>query len=194
MPDYTREKILDAIENLMSKLGYQKTTINDIAQAAGVSRRTIYIYFPNKEKIALATVDRIVTRLLEKLEQLVNSKDDPIERLRNMLITRIMFRFDSIRNYHHSLDDLLRSIRSSYLARRQCYFEAEMQIFARLLAEGNQNGIFNVFDTLKTSEMLITATNALLPYNLSTQELGTRKSVLEKISFLSSLLIRGLLS
>ncbi len=60
-----RDRILDATERLLGRLGYRKTTMDDIAAEAGVGRRTIYLHFPGKEEVALATIDRIVERLRE---------------------------------------------------------------------------------------------------------------------------------
>jgi hypothetical protein len=42
--------------------------------------------------------------------------------------------------------------------------------------------------------MLLTATNSLLPYSLSTKELGERKEIKEKVSRLADLLLNGILS
>src|SRR5690606_6409338 len=42
----TREAILDATDRLLATRGFRKLTMDDIAAEAGVSRRTIYMYFP----------------------------------------------------------------------------------------------------------------------------------------------------
>src|ERR1043165_1421361 len=63
-PTGTRDLILDAAERLIGFLGYSKTTMDDVAKAAGVGKRTIYVYFPSKEEVILCTIDRIVDRLV----------------------------------------------------------------------------------------------------------------------------------
>src|SRR4051794_17338633 len=97
-----RDRILDATESLLGRLGYQKTTMDDIAAEADVGRRSIYLHFAGKEAVALATIDRIVDRLLERLEQLAAAELSWQERLRRMLAARVLFRFDSVRGYFHS--------------------------------------------------------------------------------------------
>src|SRR5947209_15982704 len=47
----TRETIAQAARQLFAERGYQATTLPDIAEAADVSTRTIFAYFPSKEDI-----------------------------------------------------------------------------------------------------------------------------------------------
>jgi AcrR family transcriptional regulator len=49
--DKRQEQILDAAAVVIIRLGYDKTTMQDIADEAGVSRRTVYLYFKGKEKL-----------------------------------------------------------------------------------------------------------------------------------------------
>ena len=83
-----RDRILDATERLMGRLGYQKMTMDDIAREAGIGRRTIYLHFPSKEETALATIDRIVDRLKTGSGELAASSLPWDERLRRMLLVR----------------------------------------------------------------------------------------------------------
>lgn len=52
----TRLHFIDVAARLMSENGYARTTIEDIARAAGASRATLYSYFPGKEAIVRAIV------------------------------------------------------------------------------------------------------------------------------------------
>src|SRR5262245_46131558 len=54
----TRGAILDAVDQLLGVLGYRKLTVDDVAQAAGISRRTFYLHFTGKEEATLACLDR----------------------------------------------------------------------------------------------------------------------------------------
>ena len=49
--DERQQQILDAAAAVIIRLGYDKTTMSDIAGEAGVSRRTIYLYFKGKEDL-----------------------------------------------------------------------------------------------------------------------------------------------
>src|SRR5262249_2772619 len=122
MADDTRNRILDAAERLIARLGYQKTTVDDIAAEARISKRTIYLHFPSKEEVALVTIDRIAERLNERLRAIARGTGTPAARLREMLRERVMFRFDSVHEYRWGIDESVRSLRPALLARRARHF------------------------------------------------------------------------
>src|SRR5262245_45268012 len=97
-PTATRDLILDASERLIGVLGYSKTTMDDVAREAGVGKRTIYVHFPSKEEVVLCTIDRIVERLLARLRDHASGPAPAAERVRAMLLERVLFRFDSVRD------------------------------------------------------------------------------------------------
>lgn len=192
MAESMRDRILDAAERLLARLGYQKTTMDDLAREAGISKRTIYLHFPGKEEVTLSTIDRIVERLLGHLRDRAGSGGSPADRIRAMLRIRVMFRFDSVRDYYQGLDDLLRSIRPAYMARRARYFEDEAAVFAAVLAEGRDGGTLDLDDPTAAAHTLLLATNALLPSALSTRELGARAEVEARAGRIADLLLNGL--
>src|SRR5579872_4395935 len=110
------ERMLDATERLLARFGYAKMTMEDIAREAGVGRRTIYLHFPSKEVVALCSIDRIVDRLLERLEEIARAPEPADSRVRRMLVTRVLFRFDSVRDYYQNFNDMFATLRPAYLA------------------------------------------------------------------------------
>ncbi len=188
-----RDEILDATNILLARFGYKKMTIDDLAQEVGIGKGTVYLHFSSKEEIALSHIDRIIERMKVRLKEISSADVSPDERLREMLLTRVLFRFDSVQHYTRSLNDLLADLRPRLLARRRRYFEDEAQIFAEVLQEGDKIKIFSVPDALKTAETLLLATNSLLPYSLNTKELGERSEIEERVRRLADLLLTGLL-
>ena len=188
-----KDAILDATDRLLARYGYRKMTVEDIASEAHIGKGTIYLHFTSKEEVVLSHVDRIVDRLKERLREIGSSNAPAAERLREMLLTRVMFRFDSIQHYTQSLNDLLAALRPGLLARRAIYFEAEAQIFAEVLANGRAAGEFEFEDEQATAHALLQATNGLLPYSLSTTELGERQEVEQRAADVADLMLRGLL-
>jgi AcrR family transcriptional regulator len=189
-----KDAILDATDRLLARFGYRKMTVEDIAAETGIGKGTIYLHFSSKEEVVLSHIDRIVDRLKDRLRELARSNSAAAERVRLMLLTRVLFRFDSIQHYTQSLDDLLAALRPGLLARRARYFEAEAQIFAEVLAAGRQSGEFSFDDEYSIAHALLQATNGLLPYSLSTTELGEREEVEQRASDVANLMLRGLLS
>jgi len=192
--DDIRDLILDAVDALLARYGYKKMTMDDVAREVGIGKGTIYLHFPSKEELVLAHIDRIAERVVAGLRAIAGSPGPPAERLRRMLLLRVLFRFDSVLHYSQNLSDLLSSIRSALLIRRESYFVQEAKIFEDVLREGVRSGRLDCPDPRTASLGLIQATNSLLPFNLSAGELGRREEVKEKVTRITDLLIKGLLA
>jgi AcrR family transcriptional regulator len=91
-----REAILDAANDFPARFGYQKMTVDDLAQAVGIGKGSIYFHFCSKEEIDLSHIDRVVERLKVELKVIAKKKVSPEERIRQMLMKRVLHRFDSV--------------------------------------------------------------------------------------------------
>ena len=188
-----RDLILDAAERLLVRYGYKKMTIEDIATEVGIGKGTIYLHFNSKEEIALARIDRVISRLKDRLWEIAQKQDSATNRVREMLITRVLHRFDAVQQYTESLRDVLASIRPALLKQRERHFEDEAKILAQVLNQGKRTREFTFKDSLSTAQALLIATNSLLPYSLTTSQLGKREEVKEKVSRIANLVLVGLL-
>jgi len=66
-------ELLDAGAALFSELGYDATTMTQIAQRANASIGSLYQFFPSKEALAEALFSRYVERMTTRLQDLANS-------------------------------------------------------------------------------------------------------------------------
>ena len=57
-PRPVRERLLDAAEGCLEQFGPQKTSMEDVARAAGMSRATVYRYFENRDALLLGVASR----------------------------------------------------------------------------------------------------------------------------------------
>ena len=187
-----RDAILDATDRLLADRGYKKMTIDDLAAEVGIGKGSVYLHFDSKEEIALSHIDGIIAQLMKKLEILSRSNKPCEKRLRAMLRERVLYRFDRAQHYRQSINELLGVVRPKLLERRREYFTAEARIFARVIKEGSQSGVFTDLDAMETADNLIVATNSVLPYSLSAYELGERKDLEKKVDSLTNLLLLGL--
>jgi AcrR family transcriptional regulator len=189
----TRDAILDATDRLLARNGYKEMTIDDLAAEVGIGKGSVYLHFKSKEDIALSHIDRIIEGLKKRLRHIAESEAACDKRIHEMLVERVIYRFDSVQHYSQSLNQLLARIRPSLLERRKRYFEEEARIFAEVLDEGECQGVFKIVNAMEKARILLMATNSLLPYSLSTQELGDRKEIEAKSTKLATLLLEGLL-
>lgn len=189
----TREAILNAATRLFHRFGYRKMTMCDVAEEARLSRPTVYLYFANKEELALGVIDRLHRHLCAELEILASGEAPTEERLRRMLVTRVLFVYDRMPHDSQSLNELFASIRPALLERRERWLQVEGEHFARVLEEGRAQGAFTTRDLKADARTLLTATSSLMPFALSPRELGEREELECRAYALAELLLRGLL-
>jgi AcrR family transcriptional regulator len=72
--------ILEAAWALLSERGYVGWTLTDLAERAGVSRRTLYLHFSSKEEIAAETVAKNLLRSADRIRSFAGT--DPASRLK----------------------------------------------------------------------------------------------------------------
>ena len=116
----------------------------------------------------------------------------PLRSFAKWVVARVMLRFDSVQQYSESISEVLRDLRSALLERRERYFEREAEMIALVLKEGQHARAFRRQDATGTAHALVAATNSLLPFSLSTRELGKRKDVEQAVQRIADVLLNGL--
>ena len=187
-----RDSILDAVGVLIERYGYGKTTVEDIARQAGIGKGTVYLCFPSKEEVALCWIDRTNSRIQDELRAIATSDASPAERLRELLVHRVMARFDHAALFAESLDELMAAIRPALLERRSRYRETEAAIIAEVLIAGAEQGLLVIDDAPAIAHALLAATQSLMPFGLSVAQLGRRDEVENRIQRIADLLLNGL--
>ncbi len=77
----TRERLLDAAEQVFADKGYHGAVVDDIIRASDSSKGGFYFHFPNKQAIFLALVDALVPKLAASVERAISSETDPVAQL-----------------------------------------------------------------------------------------------------------------
>lgn len=177
-------EIIAAADRLLARYGYRRMTVEDIAREANIGKGTIYLHFPSKEAVILAVINRHIDATLEVLRQIAAGSGPAGERLADMLVARVLERFDRFLPYRESLHEMLAAIRPALLAQRESQLRQEARMLSRVIEElGGPPG---------AARMLLAATNSYLPYYLSAEELGSRARLRREVSELARLLVAGL--
>lgn len=80
-PDIYRDKILDAAAATFAEHGLRRTSLADIAKAAGCSDRTVYRRFGDRDALITALVMREWLQLTKNVDKRLAHIDDPAEKL-----------------------------------------------------------------------------------------------------------------
>lgn len=84
--------ILDAATGVFLRYGFRKTSMEDIAQAAGLSRQGLYLHFASKELIFKATLQHIVTQTFAAVRAAVDPRGLELEE-------RLLGAFEALHGY-----------------------------------------------------------------------------------------------
>jgi len=66
------ERVLSAAEDIFVRYGFARTTMGDIAKAAGISRPALYLMFPDKEAIFTRVIEMMDARSLDRIQSEVD--------------------------------------------------------------------------------------------------------------------------
>lgn len=96
--------IIQAAEDVFLRYGFKKTSMDDLARAAGLSRQGLYLYFRTKEDLFKETVTHVLGRMRAAHRQALARKDLEIEE-RLLEAFSAFIRFDS-----ENVDELLEAL------------------------------------------------------------------------------------
>lgn len=185
--------ILDAADRLLAREGYRQMTMDDLARETGLTKGVIYLYFPGKADVILAHIDRIAEGVLHGLEHIAASSAPAAEKIRQMIVLRVMYRFESVQHYPEAVPDVVHDLGSALVEQREKHFAAEAKILAKVLEQAEGAIAVEPQERGAIASAVISATNALLPYNLTASELTRRRDVADKADRIATMLLRGLL-
>ena len=78
----TADGILDAVIPLFADKGYDAVRVNELAEAAGVNKATLYYQIGDKEALYHAVLERIAARFNFELQKALSETDDPEHQIR----------------------------------------------------------------------------------------------------------------
>ena len=148
----TRELLIDVARQLFARQGVAATTMNDIAEASGKGRRTIYTYFKNKNEIYWAVVEAESKHLYARLEGLTNRDLPPEEKLLNYINIR--------------LEAVKEAVVRNGTLRAEFFRDIwEVALLRSILSEGVEQGVFHIPNVTATASVLHYALRGLdVPY------------------------------
>jgi AcrR family transcriptional regulator len=89
--ELTRAQILDAAQRLFHDLGYQNTSLGDIAALVGIGRTTLYEYFTDKEDLVVSLVESELPKLLHRLVEEVDPAMPHIDQIAGLSTGMVRF-------------------------------------------------------------------------------------------------------
>ena len=154
-PD-TRDRILAVAERLFRQIGYQKTTVADIAKTLRMSPANVYRFFDSKKSITAGVVSRQMGDVEQALQVVAGRPETATERLREMLIT--IFRMNSERFAGDSkMHEMVAVAMEENWDVCQAHIDRIIAVTARVVGDGIRSGEFRGADATDTALCVLTA-------------------------------------
>ena len=155
-----KEQILRVAQNLFTRFGLAKTTIEDIARRARMGKASIYYYFKSKEAIYQEVINKEGQELRAKLVAAVGKETTPQRKIRTYVLTR-MAALKELANYYTAFRDEYLEQYAFIEKAREDYNRFEKEMIRSILQEGVDSGEFEIADIALTAEVILAALKGL---------------------------------
>ena len=78
----TRDDILEAAAQIISRKGFHATSMQDIAQSVNLQKASLYHHISSKQEILAALLDQALDMLIERIQNVIDQPIPPDEKLR----------------------------------------------------------------------------------------------------------------
>lgn len=155
-PDEVRHRILEVAEEQFRRIGYQKTSVADIAAELGMSPANIYRFFPSKSAINESICGRVVQEIVEIAFSVARTKAPASEKL-DRLLTAIHRHNKSTLIKEKRTHDMVAAAMEENWPIIKAHIERMTTIFEGIIREGVDSGEFDVDDPAEASRAVKTA-------------------------------------
>lgn len=144
--DERMNEFIDVGTELILKKGYEKTTVQEIIDAVGVSKGAFYHYFSSKEDLLDAGSERLVGAVIDSIKQGIEGKDLPADaKLREFLAASWQWKSENL-EYVRVFAPILFREENARLMKRAFDRSRELctPILRGLVQQGIDEGVFDV--------------------------------------------------
>ncbi len=138
---WKRDHIIDSAIPLFNQQGLWTVSIQEIADAAGVSRASIHYHFDGVDGIILGVAQKGFEFMFTRRQELVNSKIDPREKLVSLINLGIPDELPPEYIIMYESIGVFRS-RTDFLPLAQNLIDSQLELYVAVLQEGVDAGIY----------------------------------------------------
>ncbi|RLE13155.1 TetR/AcrR family transcriptional regulator [Candidatus Aerophobetes bacterium] len=160
MKNSKSELILNVAQKLFAQYGFKKTTLDEIARSAHITKSSIYYYFDSKEDIFRAVLEKENRLWSQKIREVISKANTPQEKLRAYVVTK-MKHLSQLVNFYSALKEEYLEHYSFIERIRKKNLQEEIKIVRAILKEGAKKGIFQVEDLELVAFVIVTALKGL---------------------------------
>jgi len=176
-----RSQIVEVARKIFTRYGFRKTTMEEIATATRKGKSSIYYYFPGKEEIFKAVVEKEAGELKLRLDKTMRADAIPLEKLRAYILFRL-HHVRTVANFYSALNEDSLSHLDFILNIRKKFDEDELNLLQEILEEGMNEGKFQLSSSKIGAIAISTMMKGLeLPLLLNDAHKTDRAELLENL-------------
>jgi AcrR family transcriptional regulator len=134
-----REQVLRAAVRVFSERGYRATSMNDLADAVGLSKPALYHYVRSKEDLLVQLYEQVMRESLRSVRATAEADREPVELLREVLIERVAYTCENrrlLQIFFEEESELPRRLMTTVSAARSEYEDVVTQLVERCMKTG----------------------------------------------------------
>ena len=135
----TKKDILNKAEKLFLSLGIRSVSMDDISRELGISKKTLYQYFENKDTLVQMVIDSHIEREHSEISQIPASSNDALDELNRIGLKLIQIIEAVSRSTLHDLQKYYRPSFDSYMKRQDGFI---YECFFKNIKRGKEEGLF----------------------------------------------------
>ena len=128
---FRRDQILAAAHGVFASRGFKEATVGDIADAAGIAKGTLYLYFKSKDEIYWAALHRGLDELHALTRTALERAAGPRDKLHAFIDTKVRF-FDADREFFSIYFAEFGNVSPHHLPAQQPFLQRYMEQVALL--------------------------------------------------------------
>jgi AcrR family transcriptional regulator len=190
------QQIIEAAQKRFGLYGIEKTSMREISDDLHLSKASLYYYFPDKESLYIAVVEKEQAEFLEKILERTNKIKEADKLLLEYAIARLSY-FRTLLNLSRLRFEVYSNVPPVIKETLSKFREREMKIIVRIIEKGIRDGIFFADDPELAASLFldllrglrITILNDIKSLVIDQQEFD---KLIEKTNSLTEIFIRGL--
>ena len=146
--------IIEASQKRFGLFGVEKTSMREIANDLKLSKASLYYYFPDKESLYKAVVEKEQKEFIDKVTGKILSIEEPEQLLREYCTSRLSY-FRTLLNLSRLRMEAYSDLKPWFRETIQIFKEKEMEIIKKIFEKGMVSGIFSINDTDQTASLFL---------------------------------------
>ena len=190
--EFRTSGILEAARKVFAKRGFHEATVDDIADAAGVAKGTVYLYYQSKRDVYFAALKFGIAQMYSLLVQELKKVSTPEEKLKALIASKLAY-FDENRDFFKIYYSELGNIPSAHPggidSELKALYQEQARLVEAILKEGVRKKVLRNLRTEQTAFAISDIIRGVVTHRI----LGWSKSkISQDVDFIFDMIWKGI--